>query len=72
MVSRTHTLRYGPAVAAVIVGVLFAAVDTGSVGNTVSTVLIAVGLIAFIALLGRELGMGERRDRPSRPPDDTV
>jgi hypothetical protein len=66
--SRDRKVRYGAPVATIIVGVLFAAADTHSLGNTVATVLIAVGLIWFIAALGREMGMTERTGRSHAPP----
>ena len=67
-------MRYGAPVAVVIVGVLFAAVDTHRLGNTVATVLIAVGLVWFMVVVGRDMGMGERTGRrshvPPPPPED--
>ena len=66
-------IRYGSPVAVIILGVLFAAVDTHSLGNTVATLAIAGGLLWFIVLLGREIGMGERagaRPRVTPPPED--
>jgi len=71
--ARNRKLRYGLPIATIIVGVLFAAVDTGSLGNTVVTVLSAGGLIWFMVVVGRDLGMGEmtgrRRHVPAPPPE---
>lgn len=66
MSSRRRLVRYGAPIAVVVLGVAWAAVDTGRVGNTAGTVLIAAGLIAFMALVGRDIGMGEKSGR--RPP----
>lgn len=61
-------IRYGAPVVTVIVGVLFAAVETNSLGNTVSLVLIAGGLIWLMTALGREMGMTASTGRPPRVP----
>jgi hypothetical protein len=72
--SSNRLIRYGAPVVTVIVGVLFAAVETNSLGNTVSLVLIAGGLIWLMTTLGREMGMTANTGRPPRvpqpPPDD--
>jgi hypothetical protein len=65
----SRLLRYGTPIAMVIVGALFAAVDTNSVGNTVSLVMIAGGLIWFMTALGREMGMTANTGRAPRVPD---
>jgi hypothetical protein len=74
MRSRNRLVRYGLPIATVIVGVLFAAFETNSLGNTVSLVMIAGGLIWFITTLGREMGMTANTGRvprvPDLPPDD--
>lgn len=69
MRSSNRLIRYGAPVATVIVGVLFAAVETNSLGNTVSLVLIAGGLIWFMSTLGREMGMTASTGRPPRVPE---
>ena len=69
MRTQNRLLRYGIPIATVIVGALFAAFETNSVGNTVSLVLIAGGLIWFITLLGREMGMTANTGRAPRVPD---
>jgi hypothetical protein len=61
-------IRYGAPIATIIVGVLFAAADTGSLGNDVSTVLIAAGLIWFMIVVGRDMGMGQNTGRSPRVP----
>lgn len=66
----SRRVRYGCAAAAIVAGLACAAVLTGSVGNTVATALIAVGLIALLASLSRDLGMGVegRHRRAAAPP----
>jgi hypothetical protein len=66
--SSNRTVRYGAPIATIIASVLFAAVDTGPVGNTVVTVLVAAGLIWLMVLVGRDIGMGERTGRRRRVP----
>ncbi len=52
-------IRYGAPIVTIIIGVLFAAADTHALGNDVSTVLIAAGLIWFMIVVGRDMGMGQ-------------
>ncbi|HLI60393.1 MAG TPA: hypothetical protein VKV21_12085 [Solirubrobacteraceae bacterium] len=68
MRSSNRLVRYGAPVVIAIVGVLFAAVDTNSLGNTVSLVLIAGGLIWLMTTLGRDMGMTATTGRPPRVP----
>ena len=68
MRSSSRLVRYGTPIATVIVGVLFAAFETNSLGNTVSLVLIAGGLIWFMTALGREMGMTATTGRAPRVP----
>jgi hypothetical protein len=67
--SGNRLVRYGIPIATVIVGVLFAAFETNSLGNTVSLVMIAGGLIWFMTTLGREMGMTANTGRAPRVPD---
>jgi hypothetical protein len=71
--NRARIIRYGAPIATVIAGVLFAAFETNRLGNTVSLVLIAGGLIWFMTALGREMGMTANTGRtprvPPLPPD---
>ena len=61
-------IRYGTPIATIIIGVLFAAAVTDSLGNDVSTVLIAAGLIWFMIVGGRDMGMGQSTGRSPRVP----
>ncbi len=69
MHSQNRLLRYGIPSATVIVGVLFAAFETNSLGNTVSLVMIGGGLVWFMTMLGREMGMTANTGRAPRVPD---
>ena len=69
MPSASRLLRYGTPIATVIVGVLFAAFETNSLGNTVSLVMIAGGLIWLMTSLGREMGMTATTGRAPPVPD---
>ena len=70
--TRTRVIRYGAPIALVIVGILFAAVQTSRLGNDVQTLTTAGGLIWLIAVIGRDMGMGissgQRRRIPVVPP----
>jgi hypothetical protein len=68
MRSPSRPVRYAAPIATVIVGVLFAAFETNSLGNTVSLVMIAGGLIWFMTTLGREMGMTANTGRAPRVP----
>ena len=61
-------VRYGAPVATIIIGILFAAAVTNSLGNDVSTVLIAAGLVWFMIVVGRDMGMGQKTGRSPRAP----
>ena len=63
-------LRYVLAAAAVLAGVLCAAALTNGVGNTVATVLIGGGLLAFVIFLMREMGLLDTRDPDQQPPQE--
>ena len=61
-------IRYGAPIATIIAGILFAAADTNALGNDVSTVLIAAGLVWFMVVVGRDMGMGQKTGRSPRVP----
>lgn len=69
-----RTIRYGVPVAAVIAGALAGAAMTNSIGNTVATGLIGVGLFAIMVFLLRDMGIltaEEPNVGPAGPaPDD--
>lgn len=69
MRSSSRPIRYGAPIVTVIVGVLFAAFQTNSLGNTVSLVLIAGGLIWLMTTLGRDMGMTANTGHPPRIPE---
>jgi hypothetical protein len=66
--------RYLIASTMIVVGLACAAVLTNSLGNTLATVLIGVGLIMFVAFLFKDLGLNEAGHSaprvPSLPPED--
>jgi hypothetical protein len=57
-------IRYGVAGVAILVGALFAAALTNSVGNTVATVLIGGGLLAIVIFLLRDMGLIDTAAKP--------
>jgi hypothetical protein len=61
-------MRYGIAGLAVLVGALIAAALTDSLGNTLATVLIGGGLLAFVFFLLRDMGLLDTSDKPRPQP----
>jgi hypothetical protein len=71
---RWRTLRYGAAIGLALVGVACGATIPGTLGGTLATALIGVGLVGVLSLVFYEVGLSEDRDRaarrrPARPPE---
>jgi hypothetical protein len=60
---RWRTLRYGTAVALVVAGVACGATVPGTLGVTLATALVGIGLVAVLSLVFYEVGLSEDRDR---------
>ena len=60
---RWRGLRYGAALGLVLVGVACGATIPGTVGGTLATGLIGVGLVGALSLVFYEVGLSEDRDR---------
>jgi hypothetical protein len=68
---RWRTRRYGAAIALTVVGVACGATIPGTLGGTLATALIGIGLVGVVSLVFYEVGLSEDRDRAARrPPDD--
>jgi hypothetical protein len=67
---RWRTWRYGAAVVLVVVGVACGATIPGTLGGTLATVLIGIGLVGVLSLVFYEVGISEDRDRERRRPPD--
>jgi hypothetical protein len=67
---RWRTRRYGPAIGLVVVGVACGATIPGTLGGTLATALIGIGLVALVSLVFYEVGLSEDRDRAARRPPD--
>ncbi len=63
MTGRQRKLRYGAAVALLIVGVTCGAVIPGATGGTLSTAFVGLGLLGVVSLIFYEVGLSEDRDR---------
>lgn len=60
--------RYGAAVALALVGVICGAVLPGTLGGTLATILIGIGLVGVMSLIFYEVGLSEDRDRARSTP----
>jgi hypothetical protein len=68
---RWRTRRYGAAIGLVLAGVACGATIPGTLGGTLATALIGIGLVGVLSLVFYEVGLSEDRDRARRgPPDD--
>jgi hypothetical protein len=66
---RWRTLRYGACLGLVVVGAACGATISGTLGGTLATILIGIGLVGVLSLVFYEVGLSEDRDRASaRPP----
>jgi hypothetical protein len=65
---RWRTLRYGAAVGLAVVGVACGVTIPGTLGGTLATALIGVGLVGVLSLVFYEIGLSEDRDRAARRP----
>ncbi len=63
MTPRQRKLRFGAAVALVLIGVGCGAAISGTIGNTLATAFIGLGLIGVVSLIFYEVGLSEDRDR---------
>jgi hypothetical protein len=71
---RWRTRRYGPAIGLAVVGVACGATIHGTLGGTLATALIGIGLVGVLSLVFYEVGLSEDRDRaarrsPTQPPE---
>jgi hypothetical protein len=67
---RWRTRRYGPAIGLALVGVVCGAMIPGTLGGTLATALIGIGLVGVVSLVFYEVGLSEDRDRAARRPPD--
>jgi hypothetical protein len=58
-----RAIRYGAAIAVVVVGILCGAIIPGTLGGTVCTAVVGVGLVAVVSLVFYDVGLTEDRDR---------
>lgn len=64
-------IRYGPPVVAVVGGIVCAAALTNSVGNTIATVLIGVGLLTIVIFLMQDMGLLGAEEPDVAPPAES-
>jgi hypothetical protein len=65
MSTRSRVLWFGGAGAAVLAGILVAALTRGIVGESVAISISSLGLIALVSLAFFEVGLSEDRERAS-------
>lgn len=70
MTRRWRTLRYGACLGLAAVGVACGATISGTLGGTLATMLIGIGLVGVLSLVFYEIGLSEDRDRARRAPPD--
>jgi hypothetical protein len=63
---RWRTTRYGASIGVALVGVALGATIPGTLGGTLATVLIGIGLIGVMSLIFYEVGISEDRERARR------
>ena len=63
MTRRDREIRYGAAVALVLIGVICGIVLPGTLGGTLASVFVGLGLIGVVSLIFYEVGLTEDRDR---------
>jgi hypothetical protein len=58
-----RALRYGAAIAVVVAGILCGAIIPGTLGGTICTAVVGIGLVAVVSLVFYDVGLTEDRDR---------
>lgn len=58
-----RALRYAAAIAVVVVGILCGAIIPGTLGGTICTAVVGIGLVAVVSLVFYDVGLTEDRDR---------
>ena len=62
----SRAIRYGVAIAVVIIGILCGAIIPGTTGGTICTAVVGVGLVGVVSLVFYDVGLTEDRDRARR------
>jgi hypothetical protein len=63
---RWRTPRYGTSIGIALVGVICGATIPGTLGGTLATALIGIGMVGIVSLIFYEVGLSEDRDRSRR------
>lgn len=58
-----RALRYAAAIAVVVAGILCGAIIPGTLGGTICTAVVGIGLVAVVSLVFYDVGLTEDRDR---------
>ena len=56
-------MRYAAAIVVVVIGVLCGAIIPGTLGGTICTAIVGIGLVAVISFIFYDVGLTEDRDR---------
>ena len=66
-----RALRYWAAIVVVVIGVICGAAIPGTLGGTICTAIVGLGLIAIVSMVFYDVGLSDDRDRErSRRPVD--
>lgn len=76
-----RALRYWSAILVVVIGIICGATIPGTLGGTVCTAIVGIGLVTIISMVFYDVGLSEDRDREGerrrrrldqdRPPDSS-
>jgi hypothetical protein len=58
-----RVIRYALAIAVVVIGILCGAIIPGTLGGTICTAIVGIGLVAVVSLVFYDVGLTEDRDR---------
>lgn len=58
-----RALRYWSAILLVVIGVICGAAIPGTLGGTICTAIVGVGLVAVVSMVFYDVGLSEDRDR---------
>ena len=65
-----RAMRYGAAILVVVIGVLCGAIIPGTLGGTICTAIVGIGLVAVISFVFYDVGLTEDRDRARKEARD--
>jgi len=61
-----RALRYWAAIVVVVIGIICDATIPGTLGGTICTAIVGIGLVALVSMMFYDVGLTEDRDRERR------